>query len=146
MSGFFSQLASNLLGNPAVTSAVTAALPGIMTQLLGAAEGATGGGLGGILAQLENAGLGAQVKSWLGPDSNLPITAEHILAAIPPEQLNAMADKVGLPHDQMAAILAHVLPHAVDHVTPDGQVPPAGAPAASIDYAALIGAVLKSRA
>ncbi len=146
MSGFFSQMASSLLGNAAVTSAVASALPGIMTQLLGTAEGATGGGLGGVLAQLENAGLGAQVKSWLGPDSNLPITAEHIIAAIPPEQLNAMADKLGLPHAQVAAILAQVLPHAVDQATPDGQVPATGAAAPSIDYAALIGAVLKREA
>jgi uncharacterized protein YidB (DUF937 family) len=139
MSGFFSQMASSLLGNGAVTSV----LPGLLGQLLGTAEGSTGGALPVILAQLENAGLGEQVKSWLGPDSNLPITAEHILAAIPPEQLNAMADKLGLPHAEVAAILAEVLPHAVDHATPDGQVPAEGAPAPAVDYAGLIGSIFK---
>lgn len=133
MSGFLSQIAGSLMSNPAVTAAV----PGLLSQLLGSAEGSGAGGLPGIIAMFEQAGLGQQVQSWVGNGNNLAITAEHVIAAIPPDQLNAMADKVGLPHDQVAAVLAQVLPHAVDHATPDGQVPAAAAPAP--DFGALLG-------
>jgi len=136
MSGFFSQIAGSLLGNPAVTAAV----PGLLGQLLGSAEGANAGGLPGIIAMFEQAGLGAQVQSWVGNGNNLAITAEHVIAAIPPEQLNALADKAGIPHEQVAEVLAQVLPHAVDHATPDGQVPTEAA--AAPDFAGLVSKLL----
>eukprot|EP01037_Dinobryon_pediforme_P016072 gene16071-16244_t len=117
------------------------ALPGILTQLVGNAQGAAGGGLPGLLAQFENAGLGQQVASWVGPGENLPIAAEHILQAIPPETLDGWAAKVGVSHEQLATVLAQVLPHAVDHATPDGTVPPEGAPAP--DLAGLLGRFLR---
>ncbi len=141
MSGFFSQIAGSLLGSSAP---VTAALPGILGQLLGTAEGSTGGALPVLLAQFEQAGLGEHVQSWLGNNQNLVLTAEQVVAAIPPEQLDAMAEKVGIPRAEMAAVLAHVLPHAVDAATPNGQLPASGAtPAASPDFASLIGNIFK---
>lgn len=125
MSGFFSQIVGSLAGNGGLASA----LPGMLTQLLGSAQGAAGGGLPGLLAQLENAGLGPQVASWVGGGENMPIAAEHILAAIPPEQLDSWAAKVGVSHEQLATVLAEVLPHAIDHATPNGELPPQDAPA-----------------
>ena len=67
------------------------------------------------------------MKSWLGPNENILLTAEEVVQAIPPDQLNALAEKAGIPQDQLATVLAQVLPHAVDHATPDGQVPAEGA-------------------
>ena len=134
MSGFLSQMVGSLLGS----GPAAAAAPALLQQLLGSGGGA--GGLAGVLAQFENAGMGDQVKSWVGSGDNLPLTAEHVLAAIPPEQLAALGEKVGLPHDQVAAVLAQVLPHAVDHATPDGAVPAEGAPAP--DFAGLISKLL----
>lgn len=134
MSGFFGQIVGGLMGNGA---SIAAALPGMLTQLLGSAQGAAGGGLPGLLAQLENAGLGQQVSSWIGPGENMPIAAEHILAAIPAEQLDEWAAKVGVSHEQLATVLAEVLPHAIDHATPSGELPAAGASAP--DLSGLLG-------
>jgi uncharacterized protein YidB (DUF937 family) len=36
------------------------------------------GGLNAIVAKLQQAGLGDQVKSWIGNGQNLPITAEQL--------------------------------------------------------------------
>jgi uncharacterized protein YidB (DUF937 family) len=119
MSGFFGQITGMLSG-----SGVLSMVPGLLTQVLGTAQGAAGGGLPALLQQFENAGLGEQVKSWLGSGENLPLSAEQVLSAIPPEQLEAWAAKTGLPPEQVAAILAHVLPHAVDHATSNGELPP----------------------
>ena len=133
MSGFFSQIVGTLAGS----GGIVAALPGMLTQLLGSAQGAAGGGLPTLLAQLENAGLGQQVASWVGGGENLPISAEHIMAAIPPEQLDEWAAKVGVSHEQLATVLAEVLPHAIDHATPNGELPVPGAPAP--DLTSLLG-------
>ena len=145
MSGFLSQI----LGGGG---------SGLLTQFLGTAEGATGGGLqvlitqvlgttqggaGGIqslISQFESAGLGEHIKSWVGTGENLPITAEQVNQAIPQEQLAAWAEKFGLPADKISGLLAEVLPHAVDHATPEGTVPPAGA--AMPDIASLMGKLM----
>ncbi len=142
MSGFLGQIAGSLLGS----GPAAAAAPVLIQMLMGGGAGSAGaqagglGGLGGLLSQFESAGLGAQVQSWVGSGSNMPLTAEHVMAAIPPDQLAMLAEKVGLPHDQAAALIAQVLPHVVDHATPDGQVPAAGA--ATPDFAGLIGKLL----
>jgi uncharacterized protein YidB (DUF937 family) len=131
MSGFLGQIIGGLMG---ASGGIAAALPGMLTQLLGSAQGAAGGGLPALLAQLENAGLGQQVASWVGTGDNLPITAEHILTAIPPEQLDEWAAKVGVSHEQLANVLAEVLPHAIDHATPGGEMPPEGTPAPDLSH------------
>jgi uncharacterized protein YidB (DUF937 family) len=99
MSGFFGQIGGLLGGG----SGLMAAAPGLLTQILGSAQGAAGGGLPALLQQFENAGLGAQVQSWLGSGENLPLTAEHVIAAIPPEQLNAWAAHAGVTPEQVPA-------------------------------------------
>lgn len=81
------------------------------------------GGLNGILAQLEQAGLGDQVKSWIGTGSNLPISADQIKSALSSEQLHQLAQSFGVDIDQLAPLLAQHLPQAVDQASPDGVLP-----------------------
>ena len=52
-----------------------AVLPAVLGQVLG--NGGRGG-LSAIVAKLEQAGFGEQVRSWLGNGQNLPITAEQL--------------------------------------------------------------------
>jgi uncharacterized protein YidB (DUF937 family) len=110
----------------------------LLPQVLGAAEGATGGGLGGLLQQFEAAGLGTQVASWIGFGENQPITAAHVEQAIPAETLAGWAAQSGLPAEQLPQLLAEVLPHAVDHLTPDAQLPAAP----PVDLGGLVGRLL----
>ena len=68
---------SGLAGNnPALRSALgqlgAAVLPAVLGEVLGSNNQ---GGLGAIVARLEQAGFGDQVKSWLGNGQNLPIIA-----------------------------------------------------------------------
>jgi uncharacterized protein YidB (DUF937 family) len=39
------------------------------------------------------------------------------------EQVQAIAQKMGLPAQEIATQLAQYLPQAIDHVTPTGEVP-----------------------
>jgi uncharacterized protein YidB (DUF937 family) len=107
MSEFISQIAGGL-----------AASGGVLSQILGTAEGATGGALEVLIAQFENAGFGSQVRSWLGKGTNLPITSENVTAAIPEEQLQVWADKAGITQEQLAIVLAEVLPQAIAQASP----------------------------
>ena len=98
---------------------------GIQGVLGQAFQGA--GGYDGILAKLKQAGLGDQVASWLGPNSNLPVTAAQIEAALGDQHLQQLAASMGIPLNQVAAVLAQHLPAAVDQASPNGViVPPAG--------------------
>jgi uncharacterized protein YidB (DUF937 family) len=97
---------------------------GIQGVLGQAFQGA--GGYDGILAKLKQAGLGDQVASWLGPNSNLPVTAAQIEAALGDQHLQQLAASMGIPLNQVASVLAQHLPAAVDQASPNGViVPPA---------------------
>ena len=91
--------------------------------MLGAAQGAAGGGLTALLAQLENAGLTEQVRSWVGEGENLPVTEAELESAFTPEQLNAWATQAGTTPDALLETLAEELPSAVDRATPAGGSP-----------------------
>jgi uncharacterized protein YidB (DUF937 family) len=133
MSGFFGQALGSLLGN----SGAAAGLPGLLTQIVGSGEGAPGGGLPALLQQFEAAGLGEQVKSWVGTGANLPISAEQVAAAIPADKLQGWAQQLGVPPEAVSGLLAKVLPHAVDQATPAGTAAPEAT--ATPDFGSLVG-------
>jgi uncharacterized protein YidB (DUF937 family) len=81
------------------------------------------GGVQGIVTQLESQGLGATVKSWVGPGANLPITADQVHAAFGSETITGLAAKFGLNPQELSAKLAQLLPQVVDKLTPNGVVP-----------------------
>ncbi|MHB2208928.1 YidB family protein [Methylobacterium sp. CM6257] len=89
------------------------ALPGILQQVLP-------GGLNALLDQLRRSGYESQVNSWLGRGPNEPITAEDLRKVLDNEQVRQMAQKLGVPMDQLFPTLAKALPEAVDHYSPDG--------------------------
>jgi uncharacterized protein YidB (DUF937 family) len=72
------------------------------------------GGLDNIVNKLNDAGLGAKVNSWTGNGSNMPITADEISSALGGQHLQQIAAKIGVPGDQVAALLAQHLPTAVN--------------------------------
>ncbi len=81
------------------------------------------GGLQGLLGQFQQAGLAEHVASWVGTGANQGIGAEHLQQALNPDQLQALAQQSGLPHDQAASGLAAMLPDLINHMTPSGALP-----------------------
>ena len=98
-----------------------AVLPAVLSEVMG--NGGQGG-LNAIVAKLQQAGLGDQVKSWLGNGQNLPITAEQLQQVLGNDTVKQLAAKYNIPVDQISELLAHQLPLAVDHASPDGKLPP----------------------
>ena len=95
----------------------------LLTQIVGAAQGAAGGGLPAFLAQLENAGLGAEVRSWISHGENLPVTPEQLAPVFPREQLESWAKEANTTPEAVLKLLAEALPQLVHHATPEGKLP-----------------------
>ena len=113
---------------------------GLLDSLIGGAVGAglavaaekfidQHGGVQGIATQLQEHGLGDTVKSWIGRGPNQPIAPEHLETAFGAGTLADMAQRLGMSPEALKQQMAQLLPQAVDHLTPDGVIPPA--PAAS---------------
>jgi uncharacterized protein YidB (DUF937 family) len=102
-----------------------AVLPVVLGEVMGTGNqaGNQGGTLNAIVAKLEQAGLGNQVKSWIGNGQNLPITGDQVKQVLGSDVVRQLAAKYNIPIDQVAEVLAHQLPQAVDHASPDGKLP-----------------------
>ncbi len=96
---------------------------GGLAQVLGMAQAAGGGWLTGMITQLENAGLTAQVQSWVGEGENLPVTEAELERAFSREELEKWAAEAGTTPEALLKVLAEALPQAVDRATPGGKVP-----------------------
>ena len=92
--------------------------------MLGEVLGNNGqGGPSSVVARLEQAGFGAQKKSWLGNGQNLPISADQLRQVLGNDTGRQLAARYNIPVDQWGQILAQELPKAVDHASPDGKLP-----------------------
>ena len=77
------------------------------------------------MGKLREAGLGDQVDSWVSTGQNQPVTGAQVHQAFGPETLGPIAAKLGISTQELAQKLSGVLPQAIDHLTPNGTVPPA---------------------
>ena len=100
--------------------------PGGANPLLGVLTGllAQSGGVQGLLNKFTQAGHGDKVSSWIGPGENKPIEPEHVEQVIGPDQISAIAAKLGVDPAQASQLLARFLPNVIDKLTPNGQLDP----------------------
>lgn len=98
------------------------------------------GGVQGLVAMLQQHGLGDAVQSWVGTGANQPVSPGQLGQALGNGGLGgvieSMASKLGTDPQALLGQLSQVLPHAVDHLTPDGQVPSGNG---GVDLSALAG-------
>jgi uncharacterized protein YidB (DUF937 family) len=81
------------------------------------------GGVGAMLDKFKQQGLGQQVNSWVSTGANQPVSPDAVTNAVGSDEVARMAQQLGVPEDQVAGGLAHILPHVVNHLTPGGDVP-----------------------
>jgi uncharacterized protein YidB (DUF937 family) len=96
-----------------------AAIPALLSSVLARTDL---GGLQGLANQLTQGGLGAQVQSWLGSGANMHVTPEQIRAALGNEQVQALAQKFGVPVDGVLKLLSEHGPGVIDQASPDGKI------------------------
>jgi len=81
------------------------------------------GGIEGLLAKFQQAGMGQQAQSWIGTGQNMPVSPDALSQIFGQGQLGKIAQQLGMSHQQAADGLAQALPHVVDQMTPNGQIP-----------------------
>lgn len=116
---------SSLLGNGQGDAGGASSLVDVAGQLIQRA-----GGVQGLATMLQQHGLDDAVQSWIGNGANQPVSAEQLGQALQNGGLGSVvqdaADKLGVDPGQLMGQLSQVLPHAVDHLTPDGQASSGG--------------------
>lgn len=81
------------------------------------------GGVQGVVSEFERNGLGPTVQSWVGTGPNQTISPDQLHGVLGPDLLRQLSEKTGVPVQDLTQRLAQVLPQAIDHLTPNGQIP-----------------------
>lgn len=123
--GLFDSILGSVLGS---NNPNQGALGSILRSVL-----ASQGGVGGLVQKMNQAGLGNVVSSWVGNGSNQSIDPGQLGQILGHDQINQWSQQSGMPHDQILSELSKLLPHAVDQMTPGGQVPADGQGASPFD-------------
>lgn len=84
------------------------------------------GGLNGLIEKFQKGGAGDVIGSWVGTGENQPISPDTLQNVLGSDVVGSLASKVGIDPSQASSILAQVLPHVVNHATPNGEVPAGG--------------------
>lgn len=85
------------------------------------------GGIAGLQRMFQQGGLGNVVNSWIGSGQNLPVSASQLQNVLHGGALQQAAQQSGMDPSQLTGMMATLLPHLVNHLTPNGQVPDASA-------------------
>jgi uncharacterized protein YidB (DUF937 family) len=94
-------------------------LTGILGGLL-----AQSGGLQGLANKFAQSGHGNVFQSWVGMGENEPISGNQIQNVLGSEQVNAIANRLGVDPAMVSTFLAEYLPKIIDKLTPAGKIDP----------------------
>jgi uncharacterized protein YidB (DUF937 family) len=98
---------------------------GLLGGLLGGSSAGSvlSGGLGDLVKQLQEAGHGEAVNSWIGSGENKPIATEDLADALGADKIDARMAHSGMSRGDLLSGLAQQLPAFVDQLTPNGRLP-----------------------
>ena len=124
--GILDQLLKNpeMIGDVAKFAADNPKIAGAAMNLLGSGGG---GGVQNVVNSLQSGGLGDVVSSWLGSGTNAAVAPAALESALGADQISRFATEAGVSGSEASALLAGILPQVIDKLSPDGQLPDAGA-------------------
>lgn len=85
------------------------------------------GGIAGLQSMFQQGGLGHIVSSWISSGQKLPISPDQLQNVLHSGALTQAAQQAGMNPSQLTSMMSSLLPHLVDKLTPNGQVPDANA-------------------
>jgi uncharacterized protein YidB (DUF937 family) len=97
-----------------------------LTAVLGYINSPQVGGIAGLQRMFEQAGLGSIIGSWISNGQNLPISEGQLQNVLHSGALQEAAQKAGIDPARLTGMMSTLLPHLVDKLTPNGQVPESG--------------------
>jgi len=80
-------------------------------------------GLKGFLDRLATAGLGPELKSWLGDKDAPALPTQVVERALGSGEISTIANKLGLGSPLTTSAIAYILPKLIGLLTPGGAVP-----------------------
>jgi uncharacterized protein YidB (DUF937 family) len=101
----------------------TTALGAIMTYI----NSPQVGGIAGLQKMFQQGGLGQVLSSWVSSGQNMPVSASQLQNVLHSGALQQAAQSAGMDPSQLTNMMSSLLPHLVDKLTPNGQVPDASA-------------------
>lgn len=125
-SGGLGDLLGGILGGGPQAGAQSGGLTGnpLLKMLLPMVAGMLmNGGLQKVLARLQEQGKGAKAQSWVGTGGNEPADAADVREAFGDDELDRIAQQLGVSQEEAAQAVAQVLPEVVDKVSPEGELP-----------------------
>ncbi len=81
------------------------------------------GGIAGLQSMFQQGGLGHILSSWIGTGQNLPVSASQLQNVLHGGALQEAAQKAGMDPTQLTGAMASLLPHLMDKMSPNGQLP-----------------------
>jgi uncharacterized protein YidB (DUF937 family) len=98
-------------------AAIAAALGPLIAKLV------KSGGLSRMVSGAQASGLSAQADSWVGTGANAPVSGQEVRGIVGEDTVSQFAQQAGISDDEAVDVLAQVVPHVVNGLTPDGQLP-----------------------
>ena len=96
---------------------------GLMEQVLDLINNPETGGINGLIDTFKNKGMGDIVSSWISTGENQPVSGDQITNTLGAGKIHAIAQKLGIPDNEVSRNLAALIPQVIDKLTPDGTVP-----------------------
>jgi uncharacterized protein YidB (DUF937 family) len=81
------------------------------------------GGMGAVLDRFRQQGYGRQAQSWVGTGANDGIDESAVEQVVGAGELQQMAQRLGVPEQEVAQAFAEIMPEMVDKLSPQGQLP-----------------------
>ena len=81
------------------------------------------GGMNAVLEKFRQKGMVRQTQSWVDTGENQPLDEQSVEQVVGRDELAQMAQRLGVPEEQIAQALAEIMPEMVDKMTPQGQLP-----------------------
>lgn len=119
-------LLDSVLGSVLGNNPNAGPLQSVLGSILGGggpSYGGQSGGLPGLINAFSRAGMGHVANSWVGTGQNQPIDPNQLQQVFGQDQINQWSQQTGMPQHSLLDQLSNILPHAVDRMTPNGEIP-----------------------
>ena len=81
------------------------------------------GGMGAVLKRFQQQGYGKQARSWIAPGDNEPLDEAAVEQVVGQAELARMAERLGVPPEEVKQAFAEIMPEMVDQLSPQGELP-----------------------
>lgn len=82
------------------------------------------GGMGAVLDRFRQKGYGAQMQSWVSTGDNQALDERAVEQVVGQQDLQEMAQRLGVPQEDVRQAFAEVMPEMVNQLTPEGRLEP----------------------